>query len=133
MFKLHGRLAAETVTVVDWPLCRVLLMDDSTYPWLILVPRRAGSVELHDLDAADRAVLVEEIARASAALKAETGADKINVGALGNVVSQLHVHVIARFTADPAWPRPVWGATAARPYDAAARDGMVERLRRVLG
>lgn len=133
MFKLHGRLAADTVTVVDWPLCRVLLMDDSTYPWLILVPRRAGSVELHDLDAADRAVLVEEIARASAALKAETGADKINVGALGNVVPQLHVHVIARFAADPAWPRPVWGATAARPYDTAARDGMVERLRRVLG
>ncbi len=132
MFELHGRLAADTVSVIDWPLCRVLLMDDATYPWLILVPRREA-VELHDIEAADRAVLVEEIARASAVLKAETAADKVNVAALGNVVPQLHIHVIARFTSDPAWPRPVWGAAPARPYGSADRKGMVERLRRVLG
>jgi diadenosine tetraphosphate (Ap4A) HIT family hydrolase len=133
MFELHQRLAADTVAVADWALCRVLLMDDATYPWLILVPRRESVVELHDLDAADRSLLVEEMARASAALKAETGADKINVAALGNVVPQLHVHVVARFTSDPAWPRPVWGAVPARPYDPVERDRMLGRLRRALG
>lgn len=116
MFELHPRLAADTVAVADWPLCRVLLMNDATYPWLILVPRRTAVVELHDMEAGDRALLVEEIAAASARLKAMTDADKINVAALGNVVPQLHVHVIARFTTDPAWPKPVWGAVPAQPY-----------------
>ena len=91
-------------------------MNDSRWPWLILVPRRDGLVELTDLDAADRARLIEEAARAADWLKAHAGADKINVGALGNVVRQLHVHVVARCAGDPAWPGPVWGFGAAVPY-----------------
>lgn len=130
MFELHERLAADTVEVARWPLCRVLLMKDAGYPWLILVPQRAGISEIHHLTPADRAILVEEIARASERLEEATGADKINVGALGNMVPQLHVHVIARFKTDAAWPRPVWGAVAARPYDEAALAERLEMLRR---
>ncbi|CAA7627528.1 HIT domain-containing protein [Magnetospirillum sp. SS-4] len=122
MFALHPRLLADTVPVADWPLCRVVLMNESAYPWLILVPRRAGVSEIADLDAADRAVLAEEIAAASSGLRAMLSPDRINVAALGNVVEQLHVHVIARFAADAAWPRPVWGLAPPVPYgDAGAR------------
>jgi len=115
-FVLHERLAADSVALADWPLCRVLLMNDASYPWLILVPRRPDLKEIHDLDAAARAQLTEEICRASRALQSSVAPDKINVGALGNLVPQLHVHVIARFKDDPAWPGPVWGARPAVPY-----------------
>jgi diadenosine tetraphosphate (Ap4A) HIT family hydrolase len=108
-FALDERLARDTLVVGDMPLCRVLLMNDSRWPWLVLVPRREGAVELTDLDAADRAVLVAEAASAAAFLKAHTGALKINFGALGNIVRQLHLHVVARDPGDPAWPGPVWG------------------------
>ena len=94
-------------------LSRVLLMNDARLPWLILVPRREGLVELIDLDAADRMQLIEEATRASRFLKAHAGADKINVGALGNIVRQLHVHVVARSIGDTGWPGPVWGHGAA--------------------
>jgi diadenosine tetraphosphate (Ap4A) HIT family hydrolase len=126
MFRLHERLAAETLEVARWPLCRVLLMNDRAYPWLILVPERAGLKDLHDLDPADHGALMAEIGRASRALRRLHDPDKINVAALGNVVPQLHVHVIARFTSDPAWPRQVWGVQAPEPYDpAAARETLV--------
>jgi diadenosine tetraphosphate (Ap4A) HIT family hydrolase len=115
-FSLHPRLEADTVFVADWTLSRVLLMNDARYPWLILVPRRADAVELFELDEADRAVLTEEIARASRGLKALRKAAKINIGALGNLVPQLHVHVVARSPGDAAWPGPVWGQGAAVPY-----------------
>ena len=125
-FSLDARLSQDTDFVGDLPLCRVLLMNDSRWPWLILVPRRNGLVELTDLDAADRARLTEEAARAADWLKAHARAEKINIGALGNVVRQLHVHVVARCAGDPAWPGPVWGFGAAVPYKAAELQALVE-------
>ena len=124
-FTLHPRLAADTVFVADWPLSRVLLMNDRRYPWLVLVPRRDGLVEWHDVAAVNRLILTEELARAGAVLKKIGRADKINIGALGNIVPQLHIHVVARTQGDPAWPGPVWGHSPAEPYDAAA---LAERL-----
>ena len=128
-FTLHPRLAADTIFVEDWPLSRVLLLNDARYVWLALVPRRADVVELHDLTPSDRAVLMEEIARAGAGLKTLTGATKINTGALGNIVPQLHIHVVARRDGDPAWPGPVWGHSPATPYTPALREQQLGRLR----
>jgi diadenosine tetraphosphate (Ap4A) HIT family hydrolase len=128
-FDLHPQLAADCAVIGDLPLCRLLLMDDASYPWCILVPRRAGVRELHELDAADRAALLDEVVQVSALMQRQFSADKMNVAAFGNVVPQLHVHVIARHVGDPAWPRPVWGAAPPRPYAAAAREEVVVRLR----
>ncbi len=108
-FALDPRLVTDTVAVADLPLCRVLLMNDARWPWLILVPRRTGVRELIDLSPAEQQVLTGEIALASHAMKALYAPDKLNVAALGNMVEQLHVHVIARWRGDPAWPAPVWG------------------------
>lgn len=132
MFELHDRLAADTVEVTRWPLCRVLLMDDSAYPWLILVPQRPDLREMHHLPAADRHSLTDEIAAAATALEREYAPDKLNVAALGNLVPQLHIHVIARRRSDPAWPRPVWGVAPPRPYAPADRAAVLTRLRRAL-
>jgi diadenosine tetraphosphate (Ap4A) HIT family hydrolase len=107
-FTLHGRLAQDTVPIARWPLSLVRLMNARNWPWLILVPQRPQLRELHDMSAADHGRFMEEIVRASRILAALFRADKMNVAALGNVVPQLHVHVIARHTTDPAWPRPVW-------------------------
>ncbi|MCB1488807.1 MAG: HIT domain-containing protein [Bauldia sp.] len=131
-FSLDKRLAEDTSAVTSLPLCDVLLAKDGRFPWLILVPRRAGITEIIDLAPADRDLLLGEIVSASEALKAITGCDKLNVAALGNQVSQLHVHVIARFVGDPAWPGPVWGRGEAVAYEAAVRDRLVERLRDLL-
>ncbi|HUJ02828.1 MAG TPA: HIT family protein [Rhizomicrobium sp.] len=131
-FALHPRLAADTVFVADWALSRVLLMNDTRYPWLVLVPQRPHLVELHDLNAADRATLIEEISLASRTLKTITGAAKINVGALGNLVAQLHVHVVARKPGDHAWPKPVWGRGSPSPYAPAAREAFLNELARSL-
>ena len=128
-FTLHPRLAADTLLVGALPLCRVLLMNDAAYPWLILVPRRAAIREVHELDAEDRRRLIEEIAAASRVLAGLPAVEKINVAALGNIVPQLHVHVLARRTDDAAWPQPVWGRGPARPYDADAAAALVTRLR----
>jgi diadenosine tetraphosphate (Ap4A) HIT family hydrolase len=127
-FVLHARLEADTACVADWGLSRVLLMNDARYPWLILVPRRGGLCELHDLKHAERMELIEEIARAGAGLKTLTGAAKINVGALGNHVAQLHVHVVARRVGDAAWPGPVWGVGGAVPYETDVRNALLQRL-----
>ncbi len=131
-FHLDPRLAGDTVPVVDLALSALLMMRDGNYPWLILVPRRAGAVEILDLEPTDRARLWAEVEAVAAALAAETGADKLNVAALGNVVSQLHVHVVARFRGDAAWPAPVWGKVPATPLDemkaAALRDRLSARL-----
>ncbi|MGE5514287.1 MAG: HIT domain-containing protein [Bacteroidota bacterium] len=132
MFVLHERLQADTVFITDWPLCRVLLLNDANYPWLVLVPRRKGVSELHELDQDDRQTVIEEIAKASHCLQNHVKAHKMNVGALGNVVPQLHIHVIARFDGDAAWPRPVWGAVPAKPYEAAELEAHVTALRRLL-
>lgn len=108
-FALDPRLAADTRPVASLPLCDVLLMNDARYPWLILVPRRAGLVEIADLHADEQAGLWQEVNRAAAALRAAAPCDKLNLGALGNIVRQLHVHVVARVEGDAAWPGPVWG------------------------
>ncbi len=128
-FRLHLRLEADTTMVTDWALSRVLLMNDARYAWLILVPRRAGMSELHDLKHAERMVLIEELSRASAGLKSLTAATKINIGALGNLVPQLHVHVVARSEGDAAWPGPVWGLGATVAYEQSVKDALVEKLR----
>lgn len=127
-FVLDPRLQADTLAVTDLPLCTVRLMNDATYPWLVLVPRRAGAIELIDLARAERIQLMDEVAAASQLLRRLTACEKLNVAALGNMVRQLHVHVIGRFSADPAWPGPVWGKVPARPYGEAARTGLVAAL-----
>lgn len=129
---LHPRLAADTVFVVDWPISRVLLMDDARYPWIILVPRRDDVTELFELGAQDRATLTEEISLAAQVLKTVSGAQKINIGALGNLVPQLHIHIAARNEGDAAWPGPVWGHGTALRYEPARRDAFVEELRALL-
>ncbi|MXW91391.1 MAG: HIT domain-containing protein [Rhodospirillaceae bacterium] len=117
MYALHPQLADETVPVCDLDLCRVLLSKDATYPWLVLSPRREGLRDLHDLSEEDGITALEEIRRCSRALVDLFRPDKMNVAALGNQVPQLHVHIIARFATDPAWPGPVWGKVPAAPYD----------------
>lgn len=124
-FELHPQLAADTHPVAALALCDLRLMDDANYPWLILVPRLAGACELIDLDAEQRHALTGETDRAGRALRDAFSPDKLNVAALGNLVPQLHVHVIARFRDDPAWPAPVWGRVAARPY---SPEQLVERI-----
>jgi len=128
-FALHPRLGTDAVFVADWALSRVLLMEDSRYLWLVLVPRRAGAVEIFDLDATERGLLMDEIARAARGLKDLTGCAKINIGALGNLVPQLHVHIVARSAGDAAWPGPVWGQGHSIRYDAAQREELLARLR----
>lgn len=123
---LHAQLDADSHPVAALPLCEVRLMDDAHYPWLVLVPRVVGARELIDLPPAQQAQLLEEIGRASRALLQLFRPHKLNVAALGNVVPQLHVHVIARQTDDPAWPSPVWGKVEARPYEP---EVLVERVR----
>lgn len=126
-FSLDPRLAADTIPVGDLPLCSVLLLDDSRFPWLILVPRREGASEVTDLSSEDAAALMGEIRVATRVMLELAGPDKVNLGALGNVVSQLHVHVVGRFRSDPAWPGSVWGFGARSPYPAHAAAQLVER------
>ena len=131
-FSLHPQLAADTVPIGDLTLSQVLLANDANYPWLILVPRRLGITELIDLAESDRAQLMAETDAAARALKAITECDKLNVAALGNVVAQLHVHVIGRRHSDKAWPKPVWGAAPPTTYDPTAREGFIAALKRTL-
>lgn len=131
-FDLNPRLEGDSLPVADLPLCAVRLMKDANYPWLLLIPRQSDLVEITDLSAPDRLRLMEEIAAAAEALKTITGCDKINVGALGNMVPQLHVHVIARFRTDAAWPNPVWGAAPAGTYDPVELEALIGRLRKHL-
>jgi diadenosine tetraphosphate (Ap4A) HIT family hydrolase len=126
---LDSQLDRDSVMVGDLALCQVRLVNDANYPWLLLVPRRRGVVEITDLAEADQVQLIGEVTRAVRELKAQTGCDKINVAAIGNVVPQLHVHVVARFRGDAAWPRPVWGIVPARPYEAATMERMASGLR----
>lgn len=129
---LHPQLADDTHPLAHWPLCEVLLMDDTHHPWLILVPRIEGATELTDLPAAQQATLTAEIDRACRALQASMKPHKLNVAALGNVVPQLHVHVIARYRDDIAWPRPVWGTATAQPYTPETLVDRVKTLRDAL-
>lgn len=124
-YALHPQLAADTHPLATFALCEVRLMDDANYPWLVLVPRIAGARELIDLDAGQRHTLTDEIDAAACLLRDTVRPFKLNVAALGNLVPQLHVHVIGRFEDDPAWPAPVWGRVAARPY---TPEALVERV-----
>ena len=125
LFALDARLAADSHPVARFELCDVRLMDDSHYPWLVLVPRLPGMRDLIDLDQSRRHQLSDEIDHVSRALRNAFRPDKLNVAALGNVVAQLHVHVIARFESDPSWPSPVWGRIEARPY---MPEALLERV-----
>lgn len=133
MFQLHPQLAADTVPVANWPLCQVLLIKDANYPWLVLVPARDDLRDFDDLAPDDLQQASAEIVRASRALKTVFTPDKINVGALGNMVPQLHIHLIARFADDPAWPQPVWGVVPALPYTADALESRLTLLRDAFG
>ncbi len=128
-WSLHPQLATDTVPASNLKLSRVLLAKDANYPWLILVPRRAGVSELTDLPEDEQVQLLQEIRAAATALKATVPCDKLNIAALGNMVPQLHVHVIARTRIDAAWPKPVWGAAPSRAYDAADMEALLGRLR----
>jgi diadenosine tetraphosphate (Ap4A) HIT family hydrolase len=132
VWSLHPQLAQDTVRVGDLPLARALLTTDANYPWLILVPRKPGLTELIDLEENAQVQLLAEIAAAARALKQITACDKLNIAALGNQVSQLHVHVIARRHSDAAWPKPVWGVAPATAYEPRVRDGFIGALRRAL-
>ncbi|MGR2739914.1 HIT domain-containing protein [Billgrantia sp. Q4P2] len=129
---LDERLVRDSYPVTELPLCQLRLMDDTRFPWLILIPRRADVSEVFDLDEADRQQLWREASELGRMLKALTQADKINVANLGNVVAQLHVHVVARRRGDDAWPGPVWGHGKPQPYDlndlASMRDHLLARL-----
>jgi diadenosine tetraphosphate (Ap4A) HIT family hydrolase len=131
-FALHARLAADTIEIGDLGLSRALLMNDARFLWIILVPRRNDLSELIDLDERERAILMEEIAAVAGVLKRRPGVDKVNVGALGNVVRQLHVHVVARRVGDAAWPGPVWGSGAAVRYVLEDGTAIARELRRLL-
>lgn len=132
MFTLHPQLQADTVAVGDLPVCRVLLNTQfSQFPWLILVPKRSACRDLTDVPELDYVPMMEEVKRVHDGLRDMVGADKMNVGAIGNMVPQLHIHVIARFKADAAWPKPVWGNAEPAPYADGGAE-MVENLRDVL-
>jgi diadenosine tetraphosphate (Ap4A) HIT family hydrolase len=126
-FSLDERLAADTIPIGDLALSSVLLMDDARFPWFILVPRRPGASELTDLSDEDAAALMSEIRIATRVMLDLARPDKVNTGALGNMVPQLHVHVIGRFPSDPAWPGPVWGHGSRAPYPAHAAAALAER------
>jgi diadenosine tetraphosphate (Ap4A) HIT family hydrolase len=128
-FTLDPKLAAETRPLGDLALCRVLLFDDARFPWLVLVPRRKGLVEITDLPVPERHRLLDEIGVAMDLLGDVTRPYKLNVAALGNAVRQLHVHVIARFENDAAWPSPVWGRGERIPYDSSREPELAARLR----
>lgn len=132
MFELHPRLNEDCITIGNFPLCRLLLMNDANYPWFILVPRKEGVREIFELSEDEQKQLMKESSSFSQIIADHFSADKINVAALGNVVPQLHIHHIVRFTDDPAWPAPVWGHADARAYsDSEARE-LIDRIQGVL-
>lgn len=133
-FKADPAFDPGSVVVCDWPLCQVRLQDDARFPWLILIPRRAGLHELEDLTASERAGLMDEVVRAGEVVRmlgeaALRPVQKLNVAALGNVTAQLHVHVVGRRHDDALWPDPVWGRGEARPYGAGALQAELSRIR----
>ena len=131
-WSLHPQLGADTSWVGDLPLSRVLSINEADYPWLILVPRRADVTEIADLGD-DSTVLMREVVQVSRLLKDVTRCDKINIGAIGNVVPQLHVHIVARREDDPLWPKPIWGMAPPRAGDAAGFALFIAAIRDGLG
>lgn len=131
-FELHPRLAADCEILGELSLARVLLMKDANYPWVILVPKINDIRELHELSEKDQQQLIAESSFVSARMQDIFQADKMNVAALGNMVPQLHVHIIARFENDPAWPNPIWGAVSPLAYSPEALSEQVKRLQKAL-
>ncbi len=132
MFKLHTRLVQDTSVIGDFPLCRLLLMNDASYPWFILVPRRTEIQEIFELEQQDQKQLLKESSHLSQILSKIFQADKLNIAALGNMVPQLHIHHIVRYQTDQAWPNPIWGLFSSRPYTERARQetcaGLIDHL-----
>ena len=131
-FTLDPRIEADTRSVIWLGLCELRAMNDRRWPWLVLVPQRAGIEEVHDLTPLDQAMLTFESNMVAQALKRVTGCTKINTGALGNIVRQLHIHIIARTEGDPAWPGPVWGHGTREPYRPADLHQFCARIRTAL-
>ena len=132
MFKLHERLDQDCLLVGQFELCLLLISRDANYPWLILVPKREGITEIHQLNATDRQQLLEESCILSQAMTELFAPDKLNVAALGNVVPQLHIHHIARYRSDAAWPQPIWGVVPSDEYDPDMLSARCENLRQRL-
>lgn len=133
MFELHPQLAKDCLSLGRLTLCRLLLMNDANYPWFILVPEREAVREIHELADADRHLLWDESARLSRALQAGFAPHNLNIAALGNQVTQLHVHHIVRYTHDPAWPNPVWGKLPPKAYYGAEPQKLATLMRSLLG
>lgn len=131
-FALDARLERDSLLLLRLSLCELRLSKDARWPWLILVPQRTAVSEITDLKPLDQVMLTFEIETASAALKKVTNPTKINIGALGNIVRQLHVHIVARFEGDPGWPGPVWGHGVAEAYDAEKQEELMMRIREAL-
>ena len=125
-FQLDPRLAADSLFVADGPLSQIRLMDDARYPWLLLVPRVADIAEWTELDGNQQRLLLAELNRTGKLLRAQPGVEKLNIGALGNLVRQFHVHLVGRHAGDPAWPGPVWGNGTARRFSPAERQAHIE-------
>ena len=129
MFELHPQLRQDCLEIAHFKLCRLLLMNESRYPWFILVPERAGVTEIYQLSMADQALLLSESSTLAQGLAEAFAGDKLNIATLGNLVPQLHVRHVVRFRNDPAWPAPVWGKFAPRPYDEAGMSALIGRLK----
>jgi diadenosine tetraphosphate (Ap4A) HIT family hydrolase len=129
-FRLDERLEKDSLEIGTFDLCQLRLMNDSRWPWLLLVPMRAGAIEVHDLSEQDQMLLVRETALTANLLKSLTNCEKINSAALGNIVRQLHVHVVARSGNDPNWPKPVWGFGERAPYDTEALETWIGQLKK---
>lgn len=127
-FELDPRLEADTLPLADLPLCRALLMNDARYPWVVLVPRRASVSEVFELSQDEQAQLWRETIAIGAAMKEIFHGDKLNIATLGNVVSQLHMHLVVRYTDDACWPAPVWGNGSPEPYELALQGSRREQL-----
>ena len=128
-FTLHRQLEADTAFITDLPLSRMLLINDSHYPWIVLVPRRANATEIYKLNHSDQTQLLSESAQVCRVMEVLFSPDKMNVAAIGNMVPQLHLHHVARFTSDIAWPAPVWGFAPSAAYDAKILESTVKRIR----
>jgi diadenosine tetraphosphate (Ap4A) HIT family hydrolase len=128
-FELHPQLAADSTSIADGPLSRLLLSEDARYPWCILVPRRAGAREIYALSEADQLQLLRESSELGRAMMDAFAGHKLNLAALGNLVPQLHLHHVVRYAGDAAWPGPVWGRHPALGYDEAARDERIAQLK----
>ena len=132
MFELHPRLAEDSVVIGRFDLSLLLLSKDASYPWCILVPQREDVFEIHHLSEDDQIQLIRESCRLAEVMTSVFDAHKMNVAALGNIVRQLHVHHIARFTTDPAWPQPIWGKAPAKNYTAQQFDERVTKIQNAL-